>query len=112
MGRHPGFTLTAEQKRNVARGMAAARERRFREQGLEPPPPKRGRTRRAAPEIPVIAPPAFAEPAVAPDMKRIERGSATLLSRLRSLERQLTTHIESAIAVRRQVVQLAQEEEV
>jgi len=72
--------------------------------------PKRKYTRRAKPEVPPIAPAAFAEVGTAPDMKRVERSPISKRARWRSLEAQITRQIEALVALRMQLQQMEQEE--
>lgn len=97
MGRQKGSKCTAEQKANMRRGQL----RRWRL--------KEKREREHQEFLGSISPDTLAAPAAAPDTKRPAR--STLLARLRSLEGQLTTRIESDIAIRRQIIQLRQEVE-
>ncbi len=58
-----------------------------------------------------IAPPEMMTPAAPVDMKAIERAPHLRRSKLRSLEANITRAIEDLLNLRRQVTQLAQEDE-
>ena len=97
-GRPKGFKVSEETRRR----MSESAKRKFA---------KREAEAIAGPRHSDISPAAYAAAAIAPDMNRIERAASTKLARLRSLDAQATSLLQNFIALRRQITQLAQEEE-